>query len=51
VTGVQTCALPICNINSFILRITVSSLHTTDQIEDLMALLEKWRRKHGSDKD
>jgi 7-keto-8-aminopelargonate synthetase-like enzyme len=39
------------NINSFILRITVSSLHTTDQIEDLLTLLEKWRKKHGSDKD
>jgi 7-keto-8-aminopelargonate synthetase-like enzyme len=38
-------------INKFLLRITVSALHTNEQIEDLLILLEKWRKKHKSGKD
>jgi 7-keto-8-aminopelargonate synthetase-like enzyme len=38
-------------IDKFIVRITVSAIHTIDQIENLLAVLKKWRDRHGSDKD
>jgi 7-keto-8-aminopelargonate synthetase-like enzyme len=38
-------------IDKFIVRITVSAIHTKEQIEILLAVLKKWRDRHGSDKD
>jgi len=38
-------------MDKFIVRITASAIHTEDQIENLLAVLNKWREKHGSDKD
>lgn len=35
-------------IDNFIVRITVSSNHTKDQIENLLYLLKKWRDNHGT---
>jgi 7-keto-8-aminopelargonate synthetase-like enzyme len=34
-------------LDKFIVRITVSALHTTDQIEELLSVLQKWRDKHS----
>ena len=38
-------------MNKFIVRITVSAIHTKEQIEELLVVLRKWRKSHGSDKD
>ena len=38
-------------MDKFIIRITASAIHTQDQLEDLLAVLKKWRDKHGIDKD
>lgn len=35
----------------YIVRITVSSNHTREQIENLLFTLKKWREKYGTDKD
>lgn len=34
-------------IDKFLVRLTVSAIHTKDQIERLLELLKKWRDKHG----
>lgn len=36
-------------MDKFIVRITVTSIHTNDQIEKLLDLLKKWRDKNGID--
>ncbi len=36
-------------MDKFIVRITVTSIHTKDQIEKLLDLLKKWRDKNGID--
>lgn len=36
---------------NFILRITASSNHTNEQIENLLFTLKKWRDKYGTDKN
>jgi 7-keto-8-aminopelargonate synthetase-like enzyme len=33
-------------LEKFIVRITVSAIHTKDQIEELLSVLRKWREKH-----
>jgi 7-keto-8-aminopelargonate synthetase-like enzyme len=38
-------------MDKFIVRITASAIHTTDQIAELLSVLKKWRDKHGSNKD
>lgn len=38
-------------MDKFIVRITASAIHTLDQIEELLAVLKKWRDKYGIDKD
>lgn len=38
-------------MDKFIVRITASAIHTEDQIENLLAVLKKWRDRHGSNKD
>ncbi len=35
----------------YILRITVSAIHTMDQIEELLYILKKWRDSHGLNKN
>ncbi len=35
-------------MDKFIVRITVSSIHSVDQIENLLTELKRWRDKHGS---
>lgn len=34
-------------MDKFLVRLTVSAIHTKDQIENLLELLKKWRDKHG----
>ena len=36
-------------MDKFLVRLTVSAIHTKDQIENLLKLLKKWRDKHGID--
>lgn len=38
-------------MKKFILRITVSAVHTKEQIEELLVVLKNWRKRHGIDKD
>jgi 7-keto-8-aminopelargonate synthetase-like enzyme len=38
-------------MNKFIVRITVSAIHTKAQIEELLVVLKQWRKKNGSNKD
>jgi 7-keto-8-aminopelargonate synthetase-like enzyme len=38
-------------MDKFIVRITASAIHTQEQIKDLLAVLKKWRDRHGIDKD
>jgi len=35
-------------MGKFLVRLTVSAIHTKDQIENLLELLKKWRDKHGT---
>ena len=36
-------------MDKFLVRLTVSAIHTKDQIENLLELLKKWRDKYGVD--
>lgn len=39
------------NMDKFVVRITVSVNHTSDQIENLLIILKQWRSKHGATQD
>ena len=35
------------NTDRFIVRVTVSATHTSEQIENFLQILKKWKAKHG----
>lgn len=38
-------------MDRFLVRMTVSAIHTEEQIEDLLQVLKKWRNQHGTNKN